>query len=55
MLLVAKSQGVPVNYEQLETDLKYWNDRTRTEWAAAFWTPGVGTALLSTVAEGVES
>ena len=44
MLLMAKSQGVPVNYEKLETDLKYWSDRTKTEWAAAFWTPGVVTA-----------
>jgi len=41
MVLMAKSQGVPVNYAQLEVDLKYWTDRTRTEWAAAFWTPGV--------------
>jgi len=41
MILMAKSQGVPVNYAKLETDLKFWNDRTRTEWAAAFWTPGV--------------
>lgn len=43
MVLLAKSQGVPVNYEKLETDLKYWSDRTKTEWAAAFWTPGVAT------------
>jgi len=40
LLLMAKAQGVPVNYEQLETDLKFWNDRTKNEWAAAFWTPG---------------
>ena len=46
MVLMAKSQGVPVNYEQLETDLKFWNDRTKTEWAAAFWIPGVGAASL---------
>jgi len=44
MVLMAKSLGVPVNYEKLETDLKYWNDRTKTEWAAAFWTPEVKTA-----------
>jgi CRISPR system Cascade subunit CasB len=43
MVLIAKSQGVPVNYEKLEIDLKYWSDRTKTEWAAAFWTPGVTT------------
>jgi len=40
MVLMAKSQGVPVNYEQLVTDLRFWTDRTKTEWAAAFWTPG---------------
>lgn len=44
MVLLAKSQGVPVNYEQLETDLKFWSDRTKTEWAAAFWTQGVTPA-----------
>jgi len=49
MLLMAKSQGVPVNYEKLETDLKYWSDRTKTEWAAAFWTPGVAAATEEVV------
>lgn len=38
MVLMAKSQGVPVNYAKLETDLKFWSDRTKTEWAVAFWT-----------------
>jgi CRISPR system Cascade subunit CasB len=42
MLLMAKSQGVPVNYEKLATDLRYWGDRTKTEWAAAYWAPGSG-------------
>ncbi|HEY9167072.1 MAG TPA: type I-E CRISPR-associated protein Cse2/CasB [Candidatus Kryptonia bacterium] len=41
MVLVAKSQGVPVNYERLVTDLKYWNDRAKTEWASAFWNQNV--------------
>lgn len=49
MVLMAKSQGVPVNYEKLETDLKYWSDRTKTEWAAAFWTPGVTTVTEEVV------
>lgn len=40
MVLMAKSQGVQVNYEKLLHDLKYWGDRTKTEWAASFWTPG---------------
>ena len=41
MVLMAKAQGVPVNYEQLETDLKFWTDRIKTEWATAFWAQGV--------------
>ncbi len=41
MILMAKSQDVPVNYEQLETDMKFWGDRTKNQWAAAFWTPAV--------------
>lgn len=40
MVLMAKSQGVSVNYEKLLHDLKYWGERTKTEWAAAFWAPG---------------
>jgi CRISPR system Cascade subunit CasB len=44
MILMAKSQDVPVNYEQLQTDLKFWNDGIRTKWAAAFWTPGSAPA-----------
>jgi CRISPR system Cascade subunit CasB len=40
MVLIAKSQGVPVNFGKLATDLKRWNDRTKTEWAAAYWTEG---------------
>ena len=43
MILMAKSQGVPVNYTKLETDLKYWTDRTKNEWAAEFWTVGAGS------------
>lgn len=44
MVLLAKSQGVAVNYGKLLHDLKYWGDRTKTEWASAFWTPGVEPA-----------
>lgn len=44
MVLLAKSQGVTVNYGKLLHDLQKWGDRTKTEWAAAFWTPGVELA-----------
>ena len=47
---LAKSLDVPVDYEQLETDLLYWNDRTKSEWASSFWTPNVGET--SAVKEG---
>ena len=40
MVLMAKSQGVSINYEKLMHDLKYWGERTKTAWAAAFWAPG---------------
>lgn len=43
MVLMAKSQSVPVNYAKLETDLKFWSDRTKTEWATAFWTQGTSS------------
>lgn len=39
MVLMAKAVGVPINYEQLVLDLGYWNDRTKREWASAFWNP----------------
>lgn len=51
MVLMAKSQDVPVNYEQLQTDLKFWSERIKTKWAAAFWTPG--TAPATPIEEGV--
>jgi len=38
LVFMAKSQGVPVNYEKLIPDLKFWGERTKTEWASAFWT-----------------
>lgn len=40
MVRMAKSQNVPINYERLATDLKFWTDRTKNEWAAAFWKQG---------------
>ncbi len=55
MVLVAKSQDVPVNYEQLETDLKFWNERTKTEWAGSFWTPDVDVDGLRAAAEGAHA
>lgn len=37
MVLMARSQGIPVNYAQLEIDLRFWGDRIKIKWANAFW------------------
>jgi CRISPR system Cascade subunit CasB len=38
MVLMAKSQGVPVNYEQLLHDVKRWQwGEVKTKWAASYW------------------
>lgn len=39
--LAKSSQGVPINYEQLEKDLRRWfqGNQTKIEWASAFWVP----------------
>ncbi|MES9903410.1 MAG: type I-E CRISPR-associated protein Cse2/CasB [Sedimenticola sp.] len=47
MVLMAKSQGIPVNFTTLATDLKYWNDCTKIEWASSFWTQGATTSMES--------
>jgi len=39
MVLMAKSQGVPVNYEKLVSDLRKWGGRTKEEWACDYWNP----------------
>lgn len=44
LVLMAKAQGIPVNYAQLATDLKFWSDRTKIEWATSFWSQGVPPA-----------
>lgn len=38
MILMAKSQGVPVNYEQLLHDMKRWQwGEVKTKWATKYW------------------
>lgn len=37
MVYMAKASDIPINYEKMEKDIKYWNDRTKIEWASAFW------------------
>ncbi|SDP57758.1 type I-E CRISPR-associated protein Cse2/CasB [Desulforhopalus singaporensis] len=37
MTFLAKSLGTPVNYEALHKDLRFWGERTKTQWAATYW------------------
>lgn len=40
LVLMAKAQGVPVNYEQLLQDMKRWQwGNMKTKWAASYWAP----------------
>lgn len=40
MVLMAKAQDVPINFEKLAIDMTYWNDRTKNKWASSFWAQG---------------
>ena len=37
VILAAKAKGIGVNYERLFTDLSYWGDRVKAEWAQEYW------------------
>lgn len=42
LVLRAKAEDIPINYERLFKDLLAWQyraDRVRTEWANSFWAP----------------
>lgn len=45
VILAAKAKGVPINYEELFTDLHYWSSNVKSRWAREYWG----------VAEGEES
>jgi len=38
LVLMAKSHDIPINYDQLLTDLRWWDDSKKTQWASHFWT-----------------
>jgi hypothetical protein len=40
MVLMAKAEGIPVNYEELEADLRKPNEWRKTKWATTFWAQG---------------
>jgi len=37
VVLAAKAKGVPVNYEGLFVDLRYWGDKVKARWAREYW------------------
>jgi CRISPR system Cascade subunit CasB len=37
VILAAKAKGIPVNYEELFTDLHYWGDKVKARWAREYW------------------
>lgn len=37
VILAAKAKGILVNYERLFTDLTYWGDRVKADWAREYW------------------
>jgi hypothetical protein len=41
VLRAAERKNVPVNFAQLFTDLEYWGDRVKVQWAAQYWSAPV--------------
>lgn len=41
MTVLAKAIGTPVNYAVLHKDLRFWGERTKTQWAATYWSAQV--------------
>lgn len=37
VILAARPRGIPVNYEQLFADLRYWGGPVKAQWAREFW------------------
>lgn len=44
MVFMAKAQGIPINYEELEADLRKPNEWRKTKWATSFWAQDVVSA-----------
>lgn len=51
VLRAAERNGVPVNFAQLFTDLKYWGDRVKVRWATEYWGAPVEDAAAQAVEE----
>src|ERR1039457_2141532 len=37
VVLAAKAKGIPINYEELYTDLCYWGNNVKARWAREYW------------------
>jgi CRISPR system Cascade subunit CasB len=37
VILAARAKGIDVNYERLFTDITYWGDRVKADWAREYW------------------
>ncbi|MGA2076151.1 MAG: type I-E CRISPR-associated protein Cse2/CasB [Terriglobia bacterium] len=37
VILAAKPKGIPINYEELYTDLCYWPGNVKARWAREYW------------------
>jgi CRISPR system Cascade subunit CasB len=37
VVLTAKAQGIPINYEELFADLCYWGENVKARWAQKYW------------------
>ncbi len=37
VILAAKAEGIPVNYEELFADLCYWGGKVKARWASEYW------------------
>jgi len=37
VVLAARPRGIPINYEELFADLRYWGPRVKERWAREYW------------------
>ena len=37
IVLAAGARGIPINYEELFSDLCYWGDNVKARWAKEYW------------------
>lgn len=37
IIRAAKAKEIPIDFEQLFNDLRYWREKTKVRWAAAYW------------------